>query len=171
VLVGLIGYMLVPLLLGVKVECHLAALSPQQRMQWEEQQRAGHAQRHRFSARLTDSNRSIRVLTLTETGEVRLEQMAAGDLIRERSLAPDEVYGDEPADVDDAIEDFIDFESATDAEKSLLHVLELLRVHMEDHKLDIFEPEHGREVHLVEVAADDNLDFPEALAAKLIAAA
>lgn len=171
VLVGLIGYMLVPVLLEVRVEYQLAALSPQQRMQWEEQRRAGRTPRHRFSTRLTDPNRSIRVLTLTEAGEVRLEQMAAGALLRERSLAPDEVFGDEPADVDDAIEDFIDFDAASDAEKSLLRVLDLLRVHMEDHDLDIFEPEHGREVHLVEVGADDYLDFPEDLAAKLIAAA
>lgn len=49
--------------------------------------------------------------------------------------------------------------------------IDLLRVHMEDHELDIFEPEHGREVHLVEVGADDYLGFPEDLAAKLIAAA
>jgi hypothetical protein len=50
-------------------------------------------------------------------------------------------------------------------------MLNVLSEHMEDHELDIFESDFAGEIHLVEVGADDYLDFPEDLAAKLIAAA
>lgn len=164
VLVGLIGYMLVPVLLEVKVEYQLAALSPQQRLQWEGEQRSEHLAEHQFPRKLADPDRSIRVLTVTASGDVQLEQRAAGTLLRMHSEPVPDPEETELADLD-----FLD--DLDSGLQSVARVLLSLREHMGSREFDIFGDEPGVTFHIVAVGEDDYLDFPDDLAAKLIDAA
>ncbi|MFH8253275.1 hypothetical protein ACH3VR_23110 [Microbacterium sp. B2969] len=164
VLAGLIGYMLTPLLLDVRVEYQLAALSPQQRLQWESEQRSEFHGGHAFPLKLMDADRSIRVLTVTAAGDVQLEQLPAGTLLRMRSqpvLAP--------SDAEQADLEFV--EDLDEGLQSVSRVLLSLQEHMGSREFDLFGEEPASTLHIVAVGADDYLDFPEDLAAKLIAAA
>ncbi|ODU06779.1 MAG: hypothetical protein ABS81_03985 [Pseudonocardia sp. SCN 72-86] len=164
VLVGLIGYMLVPVLLEVKVEYQLAALSPQQRLQWEDEQRSEHVAEHQFPRKLADPDRSIRVLTVTASGDVQLEQLPAGTLLRMHSEPVPDPEETELAD----LEFLDDLDSGL---QSVARVLLSLREHMGSREFDLFGDEPADTLHIVVVGDDDYLDFPDDLAAKLIDAA
>lgn len=159
----LIGYLLVPMLRGVKSEYLLSALSAAQRLQWAESLRTETARAHRFPSKLVDPDRSIRVLTITETGATRLEQIPAGSLLREASmpLSMDELLDSLVDDEDAALEDL------TAAEQNAARVIETLLDRVGEREFDVFENEYVDEVHIVEVGPDDYRDFPEDLARDL----
>ena len=164
VLVGLVGYMLAPILLEVRVEYQLAALSPAQRLQWESAQRSERLREHQFPRKLADPDRSLRVLTVTAAGEVLLEQLPAGTLLRMHSEPVTDPSESELAD----LEFLDDLDSGL---QSVARVLLSLREHMGSREFDLFGEEPASTLHIVAVGADDYLDFPDDLAAKLIAAA
>lgn len=164
----LLSYLLVPVLRGARTEYLLSALSDEDRLKWEAQLRATKTAPHRFPSRLVDPNRSIRVLTITESGTVRLERMPAGDLLEEHSepLLP----ADRPGIFDDSDDEDLSFEDLRPNEQKIIRVLEALYDRPDRREFDVFEHEYSRVLHVVEVAADDYRDFPEDLAKDLTAA-
>jgi len=164
----LTSYMLVPVLRGARTEYLLAALSDEDRLKWEAKVRATKTAPHRFPSRLIDPTRSIRVLTITESGTVRLERMPAGDLLQEHSepLLPAE----HPAIFDDSDDEDLSFEDLEPHEQKMIRVLEALYDRPDGREFDVFEHEYSRVLHVVEVGADDYRDFPEDLAKDLTGA-
>lgn len=160
----LVSHFLLPVLRGVWTEYLLAALSAGDRLKWEAKLRATKTAPHRFPSRLVDPTRSIRVLTITESGAIRLERMPAGDLVREHSepLRP----GEHPAFFDDSDED-LSFEDLEPNEQKMVRVLEALHDRPDGREFDIFEHEDSSVLHVVEIGADDYRDFPEDLAREL----
>ena len=157
--------MLAPVLLEVRVEYQLSALSPQQRLQWAGEQRSERLAEHQFPRKLTDPDRSIRVLTITEGGDVQLEQLPAGVLLRMHSEPIPALEEDELAESPDVL-DYLDKGVQTAA-----RVLFALREHAGSQGFDLFGEESSGPLHIVSVGEDDYLDFPDDLAAKLIASA
>lgn len=157
----LVTFFLLPLLRGARSEYLAAALSDGDRLRGEAKLLRESAQ-HRFEARLTDPNRSIRVLTISGSGTVRLEQKPAGDLLWEYSSP---LAGDE----DDEAEDDVDFplDDLTRGDQSIVRVLVALYDRGGEYEFDIFEARYGSEVHIVAVGADDYRDFPQDLAQDL----
>lgn len=164
----LISYLLVPVLRGARTEYLLAALSDEDRLKWEAKLRATKTAPHRFPSRLVDPTRSIRVLTITEAGTVRLERMPAGDLLEEHSepLLP----ADRPGVFDDSDDEDLSFEDLEPHEQKMIRVLEALYDRPDGREFDVFEHEYSRVLHVVEVGADDYRDFPEDLAKDLTGA-
>lgn len=164
----LISYLLVPVLRGARTEYLLAALSDEDRLKWEAKLRATKTAPHRFPSRLVDPTRSIRVLTITEAGTVRLERMPAGDLLEEHSepLLP----ADRPGAFDDSDDEDLSFEDLEPHEQKMVRVLEVLYDRPDGREFDVFEHEYSRVLHVVEVGADDYRDFPEDLAKDLTGA-
>lgn len=164
----LVSYLLVPVLRGARTEYLLAALSDEDRLKWEAKLRATKTAPHRFPSRLIDPTRSIRVLTITESGTVRLERMPAGDLLEEHSepLLPAE----HPAVFDDSDDEDLSFEDLEPHEQKMIRVLEALYDRPDGREFDVFEHEYSRVLHVVEVGADDYRDFPEDLAKDLTGA-
>lgn len=164
----LVSYFLVPVLRGVRTEYLLAALSDEDRLRWQAKLRAARTAPHRFPSRLTDPTRSIRVLTITESGTVRLERMPAGDLLEEHSepLLPAE----HPTNFDHDDDEDLSFADLKLNEQKIVRVLEALYDRPDGREFDVFEHEYSRVLHVVEVGGDDYRDFPEDLAQELTTA-
>lgn len=166
IVAGLIVWFLVPTLREANTELLLSALSPEQRLRWAVRANPALAGRHRFPDRLTDPRRSIRVLTIGESGVVVLEEIPAGDLLLEHSESLD------GSDDEGYLEDLVDDDGQPDVEDvKILRVLIALVNAAGHQRFDIFELEHSRQgVHVVAVGDDDYLDFPEDLARSLATA-
>ncbi len=165
---GLIAWFLVPTIRDAKNELLLSALSAEQRLHWAAQAVPAIAGLHRFPGRLADPRRSVRVLTITEAGEVLLEQIAAGDLYLERSEPLDDSADDYSDDLFDDVDE--DGGQLRVEGERILRVLRALAEDAGDRQFDLFAPEYSTPAHIVAVGADDYLDFPEDLARRLIAA-
>lgn len=155
-----------PSILDAQYEYELAALSDEERLRIQSRKEGSPS--HRFPGRLADPNRSIRVLTLSTDGTLRLERIATSTLLGAQSgdITPDDDL-DVDEDFDDAAFDDVP-QTMVDAGTRMAESLgraDLAQLGLAG--FDAFEPRDGEAVHVVARTEDDYADFPEELGADI----
>lgn len=153
-----------PSIVDAQHEYELAALSDEERLRIQSRKEGGPS--HRFPGRLTDPNRSIRVLSLTAEGTVRLERVAISTLLRAESgdITPDVDVHD---DFDDVAFDDVPWEMVDAATRMAERLGRADLSALAISGFDGFEPRDGGVVYIVARTDDDYADFPEELGATI----
>lgn len=153
-----------PSIVDAQHEYELAALSDEERLRIQSRKEGGPS--HRFPGRLTDPNRSIRVLSLTAEGTVRLERVATSTLLRAESgdITPDVDVHD---DFDDVAFDDVPWEMVDAATRMAERLGRADLSALAISGFDGFEPRDGGVVYIVARTDDDYADFPEELGATI----
>lgn len=155
-----------PSILDAQYEYELAALSDEERLRIQSRKASG--PRHRFPGRLADPHRSIRVLTLTTDGALRIERVATSTLLRAQSgdITPDDDL-DVDEDFDDAAFDDVPRTMVDAGTRMAEHLGRADLTQLGLAGFDAFEPRGGESVYVVARTDDDYADFPEELGAEI----